>query len=101
MAGTSMESLSEKAWLDLIALAGMHSSAAPRLGYLVRDAATYLTEEEAAGLHAALERVLTVVVLQEHITPEHDVLDRDTARRVRHVLRQPGLKLLRRTPPWR
>jgi hypothetical protein len=101
VAGTAMESLSEKAWLDLIALAALHGSAAPRLGYLVRDAATYLTEEEAAGLHAALERVLTVVVLQEHITTEHDVLDRDTARRVSHVLRQPGLKMLRRTPPWR
>ena len=96
-----MESLSEKAWLDLIALAALHGSAAPRLGYLVRDAAAYLSEEEAAGLHAALESILTVVVLQEHITTEHDVLDRDTVHRVTHVLRQPGLKMLRRTPPWR
>ena len=101
VAGTSRESLSEKAWLDLIALAGMHGSAAPRLGYLVRDAATYLTEEEAAGLHAALERVLTVVVLKEHITTEDEKLDRDMVHRVRHVLQQPVLKMLRRTPPWR
>ena len=96
-----MESLSEKAWLDLIALAALHGSAAPRLGYLVGDAATYLTEEEALALYAALESALTVNVLLEHSTAEHDVLDRDTVHRVRHVLRQPEPKMLRRIPPWR
>ncbi len=101
MAGTAIESLSEKVWLDLIALAALHGSAAPRLGYLVRDAATYLTEGEAARLYAALERALFAGEPAEHTATEDDALDRVTVRRVGHVLRQPERKMLRRTPPWR
>jgi hypothetical protein len=116
VAGTAHEILSDKAWLDLIALAAKHGYSAPRLGHLGRNAATDLTEEEAVGLYVTLERVLTTVALQEHSTTEVDVLDRDTVHRVRRVLRQPapkrlyrvrrvlrqpGLKRLRRTPPWR
>ncbi len=100
MAGTAYEILSDKVWLDLIALAAKHGYTAPRLGLLGRNAHTDLTEEEAVGLYVTLERVLTTVELQEHSTTEVDVLDRDTVHRVRRVLRQPGLKRLRRTPPW-
>jgi hypothetical protein len=101
VAGTANEILSDKVWLDLIALAAKHGYSAPRLGHLGRNADTDLTEEEAVGLYVTLERVLTTVALQEHSTTEVDVLDRDTVHRVRRVLRQPGLKRLRRTPPWR
>ncbi len=116
VAGTANEILSDKVWLDLIALAAKHGYSAPRLGHLGRNADTDLTEEEAVGLYVTLERVLTTVELQERSTTEDDVLDRDTVHRVRRVLRQPapkrlhrvrrvqwqpGLKRLRRTPPWR
>jgi hypothetical protein len=101
VAGTAIESLSEKVWLDLIALAAQHGSAAPRLGYLGRDDATYLTEGEAAGLYAALERALFAGEPAEHIATEDDALDRVTVRRVGHVLQKPERKMLRRTPPWR
>ncbi len=116
MAGTADEPLSDEVWMQLAALAVNHGFSAPRLGYLGRNAATALTEEEAVGLYVTLERVLTTVELQEHSTTEVDVLDRDTVHRVRRVLRQPapkrlcrvrrvlrqpGLKRLRRTPPWR
>jgi hypothetical protein len=101
VAGTANDILSDKVWMDLIALADKHGYSALRLGHLGRNAHTDLTEEEAAGLYAALERLLTTVELQERTTTEEDVLDRDTVHRVRLVLRQPGLKRLRRTPPWR
>jgi hypothetical protein len=101
VAGTANDILSDKVWMDLIALADKHGYSALRLGHLGRNAHTDLTEEEAAGLYAALERLLTTVELREHSTTEEDVLDRDTVHRVRLVLRQPGRKRLRRTPPWR
>ena len=37
----------------------------------------------------------------ERIATEDDALDRATVHRVRHVLGQPVLKMLRRTPRWR
>jgi hypothetical protein len=99
---THGESLSDEGWMDLIALASKHGFSAPRLSLLGQYADTNLTEAEDSGLYAALERALTAGEPQEHITPEHDDLDRDTVRRVSHVLRGPGLKMLRRTPPtWR
>ncbi len=101
MAGTADETLSDEVWLDLIALAAKYGYSAPRLGQLGQNAETDLTEEEVASLHTALGRALTAVEPQEHITTEDDALDRDTVRRVGHVLRQPGLKMLRRIPPWR
>jgi hypothetical protein len=101
VAGTAIESLSEKVWLDLIALAAQHGSAAPRLGYLGRHEQVDLYEEEAAGLYAALERALTAGEPAEHIATEDDALDRVTVRRVSHVLLKPERKTLRRTPPWR
>ena len=102
VAGTAAEELSDEVWMDLIALASKHGFSAPRLGLLERSEQVDLTVEEAAGLYAALERALFAGEPQEHITPEHDVLDRDTVRRVSHVLRGPGIKMLRRTPPcWR
>jgi hypothetical protein len=99
---TDGESLSDEGWMDLIALASKHGFSAPRLSHLGQYADTNLTEAEDSGLCAALERALFAGEPQEHITPEHDVLDRDTVRRVSHVLRGPGIKMLRRTPPiWR
>jgi hypothetical protein len=101
VADTAHETLSDEVWLDLIAMAANHGYSAPRLGQLWRYENIDLTEEEAAGLYTALESALTAGEPQEHITTEDDVLDRDTVRRVSHVLRQPGVKMLRRTPSWR
>ncbi len=101
VAGTAAEVLPDEVWMDLIALASKHGYSAPRLGHLGRNDDTDLTEEEAAVFYAALAHALTAGEPQEHITTEADVLDRDTVRRVSHVLRQPELKRLRRTPPWR
>ena len=98
VAGRADEILSDEAWLDLIALAAKHGYAAPRLGHLGRNDDIDLTEEEAASLHAALVRARFVGEPAEQIATEVDALDRDTVRHVRHVLRQPGLKMLRRTP---
>jgi methylase of polypeptide subunit release factors len=100
VAGTAHETLSDEVWLDLIAMAAKHGYSAPRLGQLWRYENIDLTEEEAAGLYAALERALTAGEPQEYITTEDDVLDHETVRRVSYVLRQPGLKMLRRTPTW-
>ena len=101
VAGTAGEALSDEVWMDLIVLASKHGFSAPRLSLLARYEEAYLTEEEAEGLYAALERALFAGEPAEGIATEHDVLDRDTVRRVSHVLRGPGLKMLRRTPPWR
>ena len=87
--------------MDLIALASKHGFSAPRLGFLGRHEEVDLTEEEAEGLYAALERALSAGEPAERIAPEDDALDRDTVHRVRHVLGQPEHKMLRRTPPWR
>jgi hypothetical protein len=101
VAGTAHEALSDEEWMDLIALASKHGFSAPRLGLLERSALVGLTEEEATGLYAALERALLAGEPAERIATEDDVLDRDTVHRVRHVLQQPVLKILRRTPPGR
>ncbi len=101
VAGTAAEALSDEVWMDLIALASKHGFSAPRLGFLERSEQVDLTEEEAAGLYAALERALLAGEPAERIATEDDTLDRDTVHRVRHVLGQPVLKMLRRTPPWR
>ena len=99
---THGESLSDEGWMDLIALASKHGFSAPRLSHLGQYAYTNLTEAEDSGLYAALERALFAGEPAEGIATEHDVLDRDTVRRVSHVLGGPGLKMLRRTPPsWR
>ena len=99
--GTAAETLSDEVWMDLIALASKHGFSAPRLSLLGRYEEAYLTEEEATGLYAVLERALLAGEPAKHITTEDDALDRDTVHRVRHVLQQPVLKMLRRTPPWR
>ncbi len=101
VAGTAAEVLSDEVWMDLIALASKHSFSAPRLSLLGRYEEAYLTEEEATRLYAVLERALLAGEPAKHISPEDDALDRDTVHRVRHVLQQPVLKMLRRTPPWR
>jgi hypothetical protein len=102
VASSAAGTFSEEVWMDLIALASKHSFSAPRLSLLGRYEEAYLTEEEAAGLYAALERALVAgEPAAEHIPPEADTLDRDTVRRVSHVLNQPERKILRRTPPWR
>ncbi len=88
-------------WADLIALASKYDFSSPRLGQLERCEAVELTEEEAEGLLLALERALWAGEPAEHRATEDDTLDRDTVRRVVLVLRQSGLKMLRRTPPWR
>ena len=88
--------------MQLAALAVKHGFSAPRLGSLGRREQVDLTEEEAEGLYAALERALFAgEPAAEHIPPEADTPDRDTVRRVSHVLIQPERKTLRRTPPWR
>ncbi len=99
--GTAHEELSDEVWMDLISLASKHGFSAPRLGLLERSAQVELTEEEAAGLYAALERALLAGEPAERIATEDDTLDRDTVHRVRHVLQKPVLKMLRRAPPWR
>ncbi len=101
VAGTADEALSDEVWMDLIALASKHGFSAPRLGLLERSAQVELTEEEAAGLFAALERALFAGEPAERIATEDDTLDRATVHRVRHVLGQPVLKILRRTPRLR
>jgi hypothetical protein len=99
--GTAAEALSDEEWMDLIALASKHGFSAPRLRFLRRHEALGLSEEEAEGLYAALERALFAGEPAEHIPPEADTLDRDKVSYVRHVLIQPERKILRRTPPWR
>jgi hypothetical protein len=101
VAGTATQTLSDEEWMDLIALASKHGFSAPRLGHLEWHAQMELTEEEATGLYAALERALFAGEPAEHIPTEANRLDRDTVRRVRHVLIEPERKTLRRTPPWR
>jgi hypothetical protein len=95
--GTAAEALSDEVWMDLIALASKHGFSAPRLGLLERSEKVELTEEEATGLYSALERALFAGEPAELVATEDDALDRDTIRRVRHVLGQPVLKILRRT----
>jgi hypothetical protein len=99
--GTASEALSDEEWMDLISLASKHGFSAPRLSLLGRSALVDLTEEEATGLYSALERALFAGEPAQRIATEDDTLDRDTVHRVRHVLQQPVLKILRRTPPWR
>ena len=101
VAGTAAEALSDEVWMDLIALASKHALSAPGLGNLGRHEQVELTEEEVAGLYVALDRALFAGEPAEHIATEDDTLDRDTVRRVSHVLRQPERKMLRRTPSWR
>ena len=101
MSAATSSHLDDEAWLDLIALASKYEFSAPRLGHLGQRVPTDLTEEEVVGLLSALERALSAGEPAEHIATEDDTLDRDTVRRVVHVLRQSGTKLLRRTPPWR
>jgi len=101
VAGTAHEELSDEVWMDLISLASKHGFSAPRLGLLERSTQVELTEEESTGLYAALERALLAGEPAERIAPEDDTLDRTMIHRVRHVLQQPVLKILRRTPPWR
>ena len=101
VAGTADEVLPDEVWMDLIALASKHGFSAPRLGLLEQSAQVELTEEEATGLYAALERALLAGEPAERIATEDDALDRNKVHRVRHVLQQPVLKMLRRTPPWR
>ncbi len=101
VASTAAQTLSDEVWMDLISLASKHGFSAPRLSLLGEYEEAYLTEEEAEGLYAALERALFAGEPVELTATEDDMLDRDRVRHVRHVLVQPQRKMLRRTPPWR
>ncbi len=101
VAGAADESTSDEVWADLVALANKYDFSAPRLSQLGQREVVNLTEEEAEGLLLALERALWAEEPAEHTATEDDALDRDTVRRVVHVLRQEGFKMLRRTPLWR
>ena len=101
MAGTAAVALSDVVWMDLIVLASKHGFSAPRLGHLEWHEQVDLTEEEATGLYAVLERALLAGEPAERIATEDDTLDRETVRRVSHVLTQYERKTLRCTPPWR
>jgi hypothetical protein len=93
------ERLSDEQWLGLTSLASTYGFSVPRLRLLERREQTDLTDEEAVGLHDALERALSTEEPSKHISIVEDkTIDRDTVRRVAHVLRQHGGKLLRRTP---
>ncbi len=69
VAGMADEVLPDEVWMDLIALASKHGFSAPRLGLLERSEQVELTEEEATGLYAALERALFAGEPAEHIPP--------------------------------
>ena len=93
------ERLSEEQWLELTLLASKYGFSVPRLRLLGRREQTDLTDEEAVGLQAALERALSAEEPpSEHTSTEDKPLDRDMVQRVAHVLRQHGGKLLRRMP---
>jgi hypothetical protein len=93
------EWLSNEQWLELTALASKYGFSVPRLRLLGRREQTVLTDEEAVGLHAALERALSAEEpTSEHISIVEDKIERDTVQRVAHVLGRHGGKLLRRTP---
>jgi len=92
------EWLSDEQWLELTSLASEYGFSVPRLRNLGRREEADLTDEEAVSLHTALERALSEGEPGEHISIGRLILDRDTARRVAHVLRQRGGKLLRHMP---
>jgi len=92
------EWLSDEQWLELTSLASKYEFSAPRLRNLARREETDLTDEEAYGLHAAFQRALSAEEPSEHTSTEDEPLDREMVRRVAHVLRQHGGKLLRRMP---
>jgi hypothetical protein len=93
------ERLSDEQWLELTLLASKYGYSVPRLRLLGRREQTDLTDEESDGLHAAFQRALSAEEPpSEHTSAEDEPLDRDMVRRVAHVLRQHGGKLLRRTP---
>src|SRR5215208_6753697 len=99
VAATVTENLSDEEWVSVISLASKYDFSAPQLTHLERRAVVDVTEEEASGLQAALERALSGG--EPSVTLSSDeTLDRNTVQRVRLVLRQPGGKLLRRTYPW-
>jgi len=91
---TAAERLSDEQWLELTSLASKYGFSVPRLRNLGRREEADLTDEEGVGLHAALERALAAGEPGEHISAEDKTLDRDTVRRVAHVLRQRGGKLV-------
>jgi hypothetical protein len=93
------ERLSNEQWLELTSLASKYGFSVPRLRLLDRREQTVLTDEEAVGLHAALERALSAEQPSEHSSIVEDkTVERDTVRRVAPVLGRHGGKLLRRTP---
>ena len=92
------EWLSEEQWLELTSLASEYGFSVPRLRNLGRREEADLTDEEGVGLHAALERALAAGEPSEQISTEDKTLDRGTVRRVVHVLRQRGVKMLRHMP---
>ena len=93
------EWLSDEQWLEITSLASKYDFSAPRLRNLARREETDLTEEEADGLQAAFQRALSAEEpSSEHPSSEDKPLDREMVRRVAHVLRQQGGKLLRRMP---
>ena len=93
------ERLSDEQWLELTSLASKYDFSVPRLRLLGRREQTDLTDEEADGLHAAFQRALSAEEpSSKHTSSEDKPLDREMVRRVAHVLRQHGGKLLRRMP---
>jgi len=92
------EWLSNEQWLELTSLASEYGFSMPRLRKLGRREAADLTDEEVVGLLAALERALAAGEPGEHISSGRLILDRGTVRRVVHVLRQRGVKVLRHMP---
>ena len=101
MSGWASENLTDEVWFAVISLASRYGYSAPRLSNLGRNEEVYLSNEEVSELHAALVQALSAGGPVQDIATEEDTLDRDTVRRVVHVLRQQGLKILRRTPSWR
>ncbi len=99
MAGAATENLTDEVWLDVISMASRYGYSAPRLSNLGRDEEVNLRVDEAVGLHAALQKALSAGTPAHHpLATAEDTLDRDTVRRVVHVLGQQGDKILRRAP---
>ncbi len=93
------ENLTDAEWLDVLRLASEHGFSAPHLR-LERGEETNVADADAAELYARLGKALDAGDVP-YATAYGDKLDRDTANRVRHVLRSRGAKKLRRVPRWK
>ena len=97
--GAAGENLTDAEWLDVLYLASEHGFSAPHLR-LERGEDAAIADADAAELYASLGRALDPGDVP-YIAGPGDKLDRDTAGRVRRVLRSRGAKKLRRVPPWK